>query len=376
MLRRLVVALFAAGAVLRAAPAHIHFVFTADAHYGLTRTTFRGASNVPAHIVNMALVAKVNGLPEARFPDDGGIDAGQPIRSLDFLVEGGDTANREEGTGAAAIQRASVSWSQFVADYFDGLSVKTDAGDRAPLYVVPGNHEASNAVGFYKPMTPPTDRTPMVDMFNRMLRPATPKTDQTFTYDRDRVLYSHDVGGVHFVFLQVWPDSSARTWLTRDLASVLNTTPVVIFVHEQPDAEAKHFKNPNGPFNVNAVNQFENLLSDTFADGRAITERSTIEQTDLETFLREHRNVTAYFHGHSNWNEFYDWAGPRRSLALHVFRVDSPMKGKASSEDESKLSFQVATIDTSAMRMTVRECLWNQGQGVAWGASKTVSLNR
>ena len=30
----------------------------------------------------------------------------------------------------------------------------TAAGRRAPLYVVPGNHEVSNAVGFYKPMRP------------------------------------------------------------------------------------------------------------------------------------------------------------------------------------------------------------------------------
>ena len=50
------------------------------------------------------------------------------------------------------------------------------------------------------------------------------------------------------------------------------------------------------------------------------------------------------------------------------------MKGKASSEDESKLSFHVATIDTASMRMTVRECLWNRGPGVAWGSSATVSL--
>jgi hypothetical protein len=162
--------------------------------------------------------------------------------------------------------------------------------------------------------------------------------------------------------------------MERDLSGVSARTPVVIFVHDQPDAEAKHFRNPNPPHNINAVDQFENLLADTLEDGRTITVQSIAEQTALEAFLRRHTNVTAYFHGNSNWNEFYQWTGPRHTIGLDVFRVDSPMKGRFSAADETRLSFHVATIDPSTRRMTVRECFWNQGPGVKWGETKTVAL--
>jgi Calcineurin-like phosphoesterase len=358
----------------QAPPPEVQFVFTSDAHYGLSKGSFRSASNVSAHIVNMALVAKVNTLPTARFPDDGGLRAGQPVGALDFVVEGGDVTNREEGIGPSAIQSAAVSWSQFVADYFDGLTVKDHAGQRAPLYVVPGNHEASNAVGFYKPMTPAIDKTPMVEIFNRMVAPATPKNTVTFDYARDKIVHSQDVGGIHFIFLQVWADSAGRAWMERDLSAVSDRTPVVVFVHDQPDAEAKHFINPNRAHGINTVDKFENLLSDTFADGRTVDMPSTIEQAAFERFLARHRNITAYFHGNSNWNQFYEWTGPTNRIRLHTFRVDSPMKGAVSSRDERTLSFHVATIETATLKMTVRECLWNQGPGVAWGATKTVAL--
>jgi len=352
----------------------VRFVFTSDAHYGVARAAFRGAANVPAHLVNMALVAKINQLPAARFPADAGVDAGEPVGTIDFIVEGGDTTNREEGTGPTAIQPAAVSWAQFVADYDGGLTITNAAGRRAGLYIVPGNHEASNAVGFYLPMTPRVDATPMVEIFNRMLQPPVPKTIATFDFQRDRVLHSTDLAGVHFVFLQIWPDSTGRAWMDQDLAKVPPRTPVVIFVHDQPEAQAKHFRNPNGPHNVNAADKFENLLSDTLADGRTIESPTIIEQRALERFLGKHPNIAAYFHGNSNWNEFYDWRGPDRTVTLHTFRVDSPMKGRDSGDDERRLSFHVATIDTAAMRMTVRECYWNQGPGLAWGATSTVDL--
>jgi len=64
-----------------------------------------------------------------------------------------------------------------------------------------------------------------------------------------------------------------------------------------------------------------------------------------------------------------------------VFRADSPIKGKDSGKNETKLSFQVVTYDAAAKTLTARECLWNaQGRTdsnatlVAWGASRTVSL--
>jgi Calcineurin-like phosphoesterase len=381
MLRRSIVLLTAVCALAQAAvsvpgaaTAPLQFVFTSDAHYGVTRAAFRGHTKVPARIVNAALVSAINALPAATLPSDGGLRAGEPIGPIDFLASGGDIANREEGAGADAIQSATVSWRQFTSDYLDGLTIVDRAGKHAPLYLVPGNHEASNAVGFHVPMSPPIDKTPMIEIFNRMLAPSPLKNAVTFDYARDRVLYSRDVGGVHLVFLQVWPDSAGRAWMEHDLSRVSDRTPVLVFVHDQPDAEAKHFINPNGAHDINAKDRFENLLADVFADGPTIDTPSVIEQTALEAFLRKHPNVTAYFHGNSNWNEFYDWAGPKRTIGLHVFRVDSPMKGRLSAKDETALSFHVATIDTTTAKMTVRECFWNRAAVLAWGATRTVAL--
>jgi len=64
---------------------------------------------------------------------------------------------------------------------------------------------------------------------------------------------------------------------------------------------------------------------------------------------------------------------------LPTFRVDSPMKGKYSSKDERKLSFQLITIDPKSGEMTVRECLWNNDpdnslKPIQWGDSRTISL--
>ncbi len=298
---------------------------------------------------------------------------------LDFLVEGGDVANRSERTDAGVIQPAAVSWSQFADDYFQHLNLPGRAGGKAPVYIVPGNHDASNAVGFYKPMAPPIDKSAMIEIYNRMLLPAIRVTTSTYTYARDGVRYSHDLDGVHFVFLNVWPDSTSRDWMAHDLASLPAERPVLLFVHDQPDVEAKHLINPNGAHDINATDKFENLLADELADGRTIAASTLKEQADLEAFLRAHPNVTAYFHGNSNWNEFYEWQGPRHAVTLHTFRVDSPMKGAVSATDETQLSFQVATIDTASLRMTVRECFWNAqhadvGHTLTWGAATTVSL--
>ena len=219
----------------------------------------------------------------------------------------------------------------------------------------------------------------MVEMYNAMMRPRTPRTTSTFDFTRDKVYFSRNLGGLHLVFVQVWPDSQARAWIENDLKSVSESTPVFLFTHDQPDVEAKHLTNPNGRHDVNATDQFENLLADTFVDGTTIEDASLIEQRQLEAFLARHRNITAYFHGNSNWNQFYDWVGPDGRIALHTFRVDSPMKGAVSAADERRLSFQVVTIDSASRVMTVRECLWNADPAhpdapLAWGSSTTVAL--
>jgi hypothetical protein len=219
----------------------------------------------------------------------------------------------------------------------------------------------------------------MVEIYNLMMAPAVRRTAATYDYATGRVLAARDVGGVHFVFMNVWPDSIGRAWLDRDLARVNASTPVVVMAHDQPEGQSKHFTNPNGAHDINSVDKFENLLADALADGATPDVKDVVEQRAWETFIATHPNITAYFHGNSNWNEFYDWIGPGRTIALHAFRVDSPMKGRVSEEDETKLSFQVATIDIASRTMTVRECLWNAfpatpSAALAWGASATVPL--
>jgi hypothetical protein len=348
----------------QAQPRTLQFVFTSDAHYGITRSLFRRHTNVDAHIVNAALVDAIN-----------------RVGPLDFIVQGGDLANREEETELGAIQRSAISWAQFRDDYLNGLTVTNAAGRKAPLYIVPGNHEVSNAIGFYKPMRPLVDKTALVEIYNRMMAPSRPKTTATYNYVTDRVLYSHTLGGIHFVFITIWPDSIVRAWLENDIRHVDPSTPVVLFTHDQPEAHAKHFSNPNGAHDINATDKFENLLAERLVDGTTIEAPTLVEQRELERFLERHRNITAYFHGNSNWNEFYDWNGPSRSVTLHAFRVDSPMKGAVSANDETRLSFHVATIDTATQAITVRECLWNVDPAnpsapLTWGESRTVSLSR
>jgi hypothetical protein len=348
--------------IASAQPRTIRFVFTSDAHYGLTRPYFRGHENVDAPIVNRALVAAIN--------QNG---------PLDFVVQGGDIATREEETEAGTIQSSAASWAQFEHDYIEGLTATTPRGRRAPLYIVPGNHEVSNAIGFYKPMHPLLDKTALIEIYNRMMTPSRPKTAASYNYASDHVLYSHTIGGVHFVFITIWPDSTVRAWLENDLKHVDRSTPVVVFAHDQPEAQAKHFSNPNGAHDINAVDKFENLLAERLADGPTIEAPTVAEQREFERFLERHSNITAYFHGNSNWNEFYDWNGPNHSVVLHTFRVDSPMKGAVSADDETRLSFQVGSIDTATQMLTVRECLWNVDPArpsLTWGETKTVTLAR
>jgi hypothetical protein len=359
-------------------PAIVQFVFTSDVHYGLTRETFRGRPAADAHTVNAAMVATINVLPTARYPRDGGIQADQVVGPVDFVAVGGDVANRAEGRGASAIQSATRSWRQFATDYVDGLRIESVRHERAALLVIPGNHDVSNAIGYYRPMTPPRDSASLVAMFNSMVRPAVPRTTATYDYAADPILFSRDFGGVHFVFTGVWPDSRARAWIDRDLSSVGTTTPVVLFAHDQPAVGAKHFRNPNGTHDINAQDRFENVLVDELADGTTVETPARLEHEALESFIVRHPNIAAYFHGDSNWNEFYEWPGPHRRVMLHTFRVDSPMKGAESAGDETRLSFQVVAIDAS-YRMTVRECLWNaeaaaRAPTVVWGATTTVSL--
>lgn len=356
----------------------VEMIFTSDAHYAITRKAFRGDTNVNSHVVNTAMIDQMNNLPGASFPADSGVNAGKKINAIDYLIEGGDIANRME----IPLQSAAASWEQFATDYFNGIKLKDHQHKPVQFLVVPGNHDISNAIGYYKPMRPLTDPTSMVKIYNMMVKPAAPMTNEQYDYTTDKINYSRNIKGIHFMFITLWPDSAERIWMEKDLATVTNTTPVIIVCHDQPTCEAKHFTNPVPPHNMTKENKFENLTAEYYKEGvtAAGDDGSTdIEQRGWVKFLKTHPNIKAYFHGNSNWNEFYVYKGPDNDVSLPVFRVDSPMKGKYSSKDETKLSFQLISIDPKALKMTVRECLWDTKPAdpnakVVFGDSKTILL--
>jgi hypothetical protein len=374
--RGLGVAGFGVAAVVVAAAAPVSFVLTSDLHFGLSRSHFRGAANVAAPEVNAALADAINALPRTTLPADGGAGAGAPIGALEFVAVTGDIANRQEVV-PLRIQPAAASWAQFETSFLKRLKLPSAVGEAAPVLVVPGNHDLSNAIGWVGTMAPARDATAMAGIYNRSMNPAVPRTADTWQWPADTVRFTRDFSGVHCVFATIWPDSATRAWLERDLAAVPASTPVFLFCHDQPDIEAKHLRNPNGDHGLDARDRFENLVADALAEGTTVDAPTTREQRALAEFLGRHRNVVAYFHGNANWNEFYTWTGPDRAIELSVFRADSTMKGRDSGKDERRLSFQVVTFDRETGQLTAREFLWNAGAvagQTAWGKARTVSL--
>lgn len=356
----------------------INIIFTSDAHYGITRAKFRGDTAVPGFKVNAALVSQFNTVPDLILPADGGINAGKKTGSVDYVIEGGDVANRME----PPVQSAAVSWSQFESQYMHHLTLIGHDGKPAKLLIVPGNHDISNAIGYARVMKPSADPTSMVSIYNLMLKPQRPLTNAGYNYATDKINYSRNIKGIHLMFITLWADSAERIWMQKDLDTVAANTPVIIFTHDQPECEAKHFTNPLPPYNMTPDNHFENLTAEHYKEGTVAARddgATAEEQRGFVKFLKRHPNIKAYFHGNSNWNEFYVYHGPDNDVNLNVFRVDSPMKGKYSAKDETLLSFQLITLDTQSQALTVRECLWNTKpsdptQKIVFGKSSTVLL--
>jgi alkaline phosphatase len=368
------------------------FIYTSDPHYGIKRSVvFGGYSN--AVQVNGLMIRSMNNMPNETLPGDSGIKAGQQVGAIDFVAMTGDVSNRSDGsTTPSKNAPAAVTWAQFETDYIKGLTLKKNSGSLTDLFLAPGNHDVSNAIGYYKaPLNAAAglDATSYVKIYNLMMKPAVALTNTDFvgstpsvataaaSYASYRVVTSRDVNGVHMVFVGMWPDTLTRTLIDNDLKNVSSTTPVIIFTHDQPNAESKHFTNPNGAKDINTTDKFENLLSDVFFDATTINDASgnpvvsVKEQQAFVDWLKPKKNIVAYFHGNDNDFESYTYEGPAKDVSLPVFRVDSPMKGNASATDPTKLSYSVITIDAAAQNMTVREYLWQQKK---WGTSTTVSL--
>ncbi len=357
-------------------PAIIQFVFTSDAHYGITRAAFQGKTKVDAHVVNAAMVAQMNTLPGLTLPNDNGINSGLKINAVDYVLEAGDIANRMETS--ASVQTAASSWEQFKIDYLQTLSVKNSKGKNAELLIVPGNHDVSNTIGYYATMSPLTDATSMAGIYNLMFNTTT-KTAANYSYKNDRINYSREIGGVHFCFIQMWPDSSVRVWLEKDLQNVAGTTPVIIVAHDQPAVVTNHFTNPNGDHSINNVDKFDNVLDEQLKDGTSSTGSNAIEQRAFVAFLKNHTNIKAYLHGHVHESKYYTYTGPDNDITLPTVGADSPMKGVVSSTDETKLTFHFGALDTKNKVLTMRECYWNPAPSnpsaaIQWGNSVNISL--
>jgi len=356
----------------------INFIFTSDAHFGINRANFRGDTNVASYKVNAAMIRQMNSLPALILPNDGGINAGRKTGAVDYVIEGGDIANRME----PPVQSAAVSWSQFETEYLHQINLTANSGKPAQLLIVPGNHDISNAIGYARIMKPANDPTSMVGIYNLMLKPNKQLNNTDFNYAIDKINYSRNIHGIHFMFITLWADSAERIWMQKDLDSVGPKTPVIIVTHDQPECESKHFTNPLMPFNMTTQNKFENLVVEHYKEGTVASKddgATVLEQRGFVKFLKQHPNIKAYFHGNSNWNEFYIYHGPDNDVNLNVFRVDSPMKGKYSAKDETLLSFQLITLDPITQSLSVRECLWNTKpndpeQKVIIGKSITVPL--
>lgn len=348
-----------------------HFIFTSDVHFGLTKEDFRGKEDVPSIEVNKAMIQVMNNMIGKQLPDDNGVGANNKIKGIESLVITGDIANRME----KGIQSAADSWKQFQTIYIDSNHLLNNKGKAAGLWVVPGNHDMSNANGFHRPLYPLKDASSMLGIYNLMF----PEKKLTH-YDSvtTRIHYSKDVYGVHFIFLSLYPDSAERVWMEKDLASVKSTTPVFLFAHSIPDVEARFFENPNGDHSINEEDKFENLVPERYKDGKLVKGPTDIEQLGFVSFVQQHPNIKVYFHGHENYTEYYTYKGPKENIQLTSVRTDSPMKGKYSAKDEKKLAFELVSIDTKNKTMSVREILWNKSTSTilpfTWGQMINISI--
>jgi hypothetical protein len=351
----------------------LQLIWCSDTHFGLTKQYFRKDSNVTAAQVNAAMIEQMNRIPMTSIPLDNGSGGSKKIGGIEAVIITGDLCNRQE----IGIQSASISWKQFEDDYMIKLHLLKNDSSKSDLLLIPGNHDISNAIGYHKPMEPLKDNAALVGIYNVSMHPKDPINKNDFNFEKNKIHYSQNYSGVHFIFVSAWPDSSERIWMEQDLKLIPESTPTFIFSHADPNSEARFFRNPNGDNSINSNDKFENLVSEYFKDGKSVKDSTIIEQKGFVSFLQLHPNIKAYFHGHNNFAEYYEWYGPDKNIKLPCFRSDSPMKGRYSSKDETKLSFNIISIDTEKKELTVRECFWNahpleKEQNIEWGMSNKI----
>ncbi len=337
-----------------------HIVFVSDQHYGIDRE-FNGKTE-SGDFVNNFLVKRINQLPSETLPQDKGLASGEQIASIEMLINGGDISNRQQ----VGIQSSASSWSQFENNFLNVLNIKNSIGEPTEVFLIPGNHDVSNAIGYPKPMEPITDPTAMVEIYNHSMSPDKPLTNSTFDYYRDKIRYYKDRFGIRFFFVDIWPGVEQRAWMDK---YIVDTIPSVIFTHDEPNIEYKHLSNPESPDKIIPGAKYEHLIKEVPKASKS----SDYEQNQFGFWLAENPAIKAYFHGNTNFNQFYTFTAPDSLVSLPTFRVDSPMKGEYSRDDQSLLSFHLISIDSVAKTITVRECFWAREQ-IEWGDMATFSI--
>lgn len=351
-----------------------HIVFTSDLHFGLNRNSFRRNTQVTSYAVNAEMLKAMAGLVNSQLPTDGKIGSGEKITSISALIIAGDIVNRQE----IGIQSARKSWDEFASLYLSKSLIPTQK-KQPQIFLLPGNHDVSNMVGYHKPMDPLLDSSSYFGIYRFMFPDSNQVTK--INYPQNRIHYSKDVSGIHFVFLNLWPDSAERKWMEEDLSYLDSSTPVLLFAHSFPDVETRFFIYPNTDHSINPNDKFENLLSEECKDGLQVSDTAKLEQQAYADYVNRHPTIKAYFHGHENFTEFYTWQGPNGECSLPCIRVDSPLKGKFSSKEEKILSFELISINQVNQTLVIRECLWNTNwqinkkSSVVFGKSFQLNLN-
>jgi hypothetical protein len=375
---------------VQAHAADVQFIILSDVHFGYIRKfpVPSASTTKDALTINQAMAASVNLVSGMSIPNDGGVGAGTTVGPIDLVAVTGDMANRDEsGDGVAAesanqVQNATASWGNFNATYLTGLTLKNPANANTPFLLSPGNHDISNSIGqqFIIPANIDDDSMRQLLAIAQGTAPITAGTYTQAFFQQENASgafvnkpnYSMDIGGIHFVSISAWPDSGSRKWIDANLAAVPLTTPVILFTHCYPDVDPKllappsttspYSTIPGAPTAIGAANDYEAVVSDVIDSTEFATSTSTnVEQTAMANWIKSHPNIVAYFHGHTNFNEMYQFVGPNHDIKLNCFRIDSPMKGQLSagaSGKETLLSFQLATVNTTTWQMTVREIRW------------------
>jgi DNA repair exonuclease SbcCD nuclease subunit len=419
----------------------VNFVYTSDNHYGIVRPIFRGTFNVSGQTVNEAMIARMNTLPAQSFPNDGGVAAGQAVGNVDFLMDTGDIANRSEpqtaivatnitylgasvsypGNATYTAPISSVTWGQWQHDFLGDantgnsagglLTLTNNAGQGIPVFLSPGNHDVSDAIGMNGKVTGANvDATSFVQIYNRMT-PYSGKAAITtnvfanpgnYTNVNLQVNYSFNIGGVHVQCVNMFPDKNVQQWMSADLTNVPATTPVFLFCHVPLNMAASETKVFGTPTNTSSSAGADIPFTLSGTDSPTSYADMNAAKQSVADWLVAHPNVRALFSGHDNFNGATNWKGQDANNNLiaardsawsgtTLFRVDSPMKGDVSGVSstsgsltgigmETNLSFQVFSLDIANRRLTEREFYYNNtadssGNGVWSGQSTTIDLN-